>query len=52
VHRRIVEVATSRVLENRVIATNRRRVLSGEEMGRTCLTCGEEACHRRVEVRP
>ena len=45
--RRVTSARTGRVIEERVIAENQRRVLSTAEQGRTCLTCGEEACVRR-----
>lgn len=48
--RRVVEVSTGAVLEQRVIAENRRRMLRSDERRRTCLTCGEDTCHARVEL--
>lgn len=48
--RRVEEVSTGAVLEERVIAENRRRLLSPEARKRTCLTCGETSCHAKVEV--
>ncbi|WP_224366747.1 VanW family protein [Hyalangium versicolor] len=48
--RRLVDVGTGAVLEERVIGENRRRILDPEARKRTCLTCGETECHARVEV--
>jgi vancomycin resistance protein VanW len=48
--RRVVELSTGAVLEERVIAENRRRMLRSDERRRTCLTCGETECHARVEL--
>lgn len=48
--RAVEDVATGQVLEREVIAENRRRLLSPESRQRTCRTCGETACHARVEV--
>jgi vancomycin resistance protein VanW len=48
--RRVAEVASGVVLEERTIAENRRRLLNPEARKRTCLTCGETECHARVEV--
>jgi vancomycin resistance protein VanW len=48
--RRVIEVSSGAVLEQRVIAENRRRLLRAEERRRTCLTCGEDQCHARVEL--
>ncbi|OJH39794.1 hypothetical protein BON30_19415 [Cystobacter ferrugineus] len=48
--RRVEELSTGRVLEEGPIAENRRRLLNPEDRQRTCLTCGETACHARVEV--
>ncbi|WNG31545.1 hypothetical protein F0U62_15610 [Cystobacter fuscus] len=48
--RRVEELSTGRVLEEGPVAENRRRLLNPEERERTCLTCGETACHARVEV--
>jgi vancomycin resistance protein VanW len=48
--RRVEELSTGRVLEEGPVADNRRRLLNPEERQRTCLTCGETACHARVEV--
>jgi vancomycin resistance protein VanW len=50
VMRKVVDVATGAVLEEGVIAENRRRLLRPEERRRTCLTCGEDQCHARVEL--
>ncbi|MBS2026222.1 MAG: VanW family protein, partial [Deltaproteobacteria bacterium] len=49
VRRRTFSLETGALLDDRVVAENHRRVLSPEQMGRTCYTCGEESCHRRVE---
>ena len=48
--RAVEDVATGTVLETGVVAENRRRVLDPKARARTCLTCGETACHARVEV--
>ena len=48
--RRVEELSTGAVLEEGPVAENRRRLLNPEERERTCLTCGETACHARVEV--
>jgi len=48
--RAVEDVATGTVLETGTVAENRRRLLSPESRQRTCLTCGETACHARVEV--
>jgi vancomycin resistance protein VanW len=48
--RRVEEVSTGAVLEERTIADNRRRILNPEARQRTCITCGETECHARVEV--
>lgn len=48
--RRVEALATGEVLEEGVVAENRRRLLNPEERQRTCRTCGETACHARVEV--
>ncbi len=48
--RRVEDVATGALVEERTIAENRRRLLSPEARKRTCLTCGETECHVRVEV--
>ena len=50
--RRVEALGTGAVLEEGVVAENRRRLLNPEERGRTCLTCGETACHARVELPP
>lgn len=50
--RAVEDVASGRVLETCAIAENRRRLLTPEARQRTCLTCGETACHARVEVPP
>ncbi len=49
--RRIRPLDSDALLEESLVAENRRRLLSPEEMGRTCYTCGEDGCHRRVEER-
>ena len=48
--RRVIELSTGAVLEERVIAENRRRMLRSDERRRTCLSCGETECHARVEL--
>ncbi|WNZ59702.1 VanW family protein [Myxococcus sp. MxC21-1] len=48
--RRVEDIGSGAVLEERTIAENRRRLLNPEARKRTCLTCGESACHARVEV--
>lgn len=48
--RRVEEVGTGGVLEERTIAENRRRLLSPDARKRTCRTCGETECHARVNV--
>jgi len=48
--RRVEDLATGAVLEEGVIAHNRRRVLNPEAVKRTCRTCGETACYARVAV--
>ncbi|XXF76565.1 VanW family protein [Myxococcaceae bacterium GXIMD 01537] len=48
--RRVTDVATGAVLEEQVIAENRRRLLRSEERRRNCFTCGEDQCHARVEL--
>jgi vancomycin resistance protein VanW len=45
-----VDVRGGAVVEERVIAENRRRLLHAHERQRTCLSCGETECHSRVEV--
>jgi hypothetical protein len=47
--RRIVDVATGRVVVSEVIAENRRRLLHAAEQRRNCLSCDEDACHARPE---
>ena len=34
-------------LSEETIAENRKRLLSSDELGRSCLTCGDQACHTR-----
>ena len=46
VHRRI-RARSGEVTDERVIAENRRRVLSSEELSSTCFSCGEDRCPRR-----
>jgi vancomycin resistance protein VanW len=48
--RRVEDVARGVVLEEGVIAENRRRLLHSAERRRSCYTCGETACHARVEL--
>ncbi len=48
--RAVEDVATGRLLETATIAENRRRLLDAAARQRTCLSCGETACHARVEV--
>jgi vancomycin resistance protein VanW len=48
--RTVEDAATGTEVETGVIAENRRRVLDPQARARTCLTCGESACHARVEV--
>ncbi|ADO75947.1 VanW-like domain protein [Stigmatella aurantiaca DW4/3-1] len=48
--RRVEDAKTGALLEERVIAENRRRLLSPEARQQTCLTCGEAGCHARVDV--
>jgi vancomycin resistance protein VanW len=48
--RRVEELATGAILEEGPVAENRRRLLNPEDRKRTCRTCGETACHARVEV--
>lgn len=48
--RRVVSVESGELLEERVIAENRRRLLQPEERRRNCYTCGETECHARVEL--
>ena len=49
--RRIRPLDSETLLEESLVAENRRRLLSVEEMGRTCYSCGEDSCQRRVEER-
>jgi hypothetical protein len=46
VHRRL-RARSGEVTDERVIAENRRRVQSSEELSRTRFSCGEDRCHRR-----
>jgi vancomycin resistance protein VanW len=48
--RRVVHVPSGRLLEEGTLTTNRRRLLHTEAQRRSCLTCGEAACHARVRV--
>ncbi|MBJ6759284.1 VanW family protein [Myxococcaceae bacterium JPH2] len=48
--RRVVDLRDGSELDERTIATNRRRLMHAHERRRTCLSCGETACHARVEV--
>ena len=48
--RALEDVATGEELGREALAENRRRLLSPESRQRTCRTCGETACHARVEV--
>lgn len=47
--RRIVDARGSLVRED-VVAINRKRLMHSAARRRNCLTCGEEACHARVQV--
>lgn len=51
-HNRIVRhtLASSGDRRSECIAINRTRLLTPEKKQRSCLTCGEETCHARVEV--
>lgn len=48
--RRVEAVADGALIEEATIAENRRRLLDRAARGRTCLSCGEERCHARVEI--
>lgn len=50
--RRVSDRSTGALIEESVIAVNRKRLLSAAEVGRSCLTCERRDCHMRVvEVR-
>jgi vancomycin resistance protein VanW len=44
---RVTEDLSSTARSREVIATDRKRVLAPHELGRSCLTCNESACHAR-----
>ncbi len=50
IRRRRYDGAT--LLGEEIIADNRKRILIAEEAGRSCLTCGDEACHTRPKELP
>jgi vancomycin resistance protein VanW len=41
-----------RLLSEEVVAHNRKRLMHPEEEGRSCLTCGDTACHQRPRDLP
>jgi vancomycin resistance protein VanW len=50
--RRVTDRSTGALIEESVIAINRKRLLPAAEVGRSCLTCDRNDCHVRVaEVR-
>jgi vancomycin resistance protein VanW len=49
IQRRLFSLENGALVDEQIIAENDRRILTSVEMGRTCYTCGEESCHRRVE---
>lgn len=52
IFRRVTARETGEVVEEAVIAVNRKRLLAAAEVGRSCLTCERRDCHMRVaEVR-
>jgi vancomycin resistance protein VanW len=42
---------SGRSLGTEIVAENRTRILTEQHQHRNCLTCGEESCHARVQIR-